>query len=163
MTSQYDNKKIIPMAFDAGTPGSATVAAILRTLPDKTGKAGKVLKVSANEEGCEWGDGPDTKAVWGQITGTLSAQTDLDTALSGKQKTIVASTLTLAAADWSESTQTIQVTGVTAAGTVLAIPAKFADWVAAGIYLSAKGDGTLTFTCGETVPASDIDVTVIIL
>jgi len=49
--------------------------------------AGKILKSTNTTGGLEWGDMP-ASAVWGNITGTLSAQTDLQTALNGKQATL---------------------------------------------------------------------------
>ncbi len=48
------------------------------------GTTGQLLaKIDADDFNTEW-VAPPTSAVWGAITGTLSDQTDLDTALSGK-------------------------------------------------------------------------------
>ena len=70
---------------------------------------------------------------------------------------------TLAVADWSSNTQTVNVTGVTATNTVFVspAPASAADFAAAGIVCTAQGSGTLTFTC-DTVPSNAITVNVVI-
>lgn len=71
---------------------------------------------------------------------------------------------TLVAASWSSSTQTINVTGVTASNNVIVAPAPAsqADYTSAGIMCTAQGAGTLTFTCTST-PASDLTVNVLIM
>lgn len=71
---------------------------------------------------------------------------------------------TLAVADWSSNTQTVNVTGVTASNVVFVAPApaSAADYAAAGIVCIAQGAGTLTFTC-TTVPSNAITVNVVIL
>ena len=71
---------------------------------------------------------------------------------------------TLAVADWSSNTQTVNVTGVTASNIVFVspAPASAADYAAAGIVCTAQGSGTLTFTC-TTVPSNAITVNVVIL
>jgi len=78
--------------------------------------------------------------------------------------TKVNTTITLASADWSSNSQTVNVTGMTATGVVFPcpIPADQADYTAAGIICSAQAAGTLTFTC-DTVPSGDIDVTVVMM
>ena len=49
------------------------------------GTAGQVLaKINGTNYNTEWIDPPDEFAVWGQITGSLSAQLDLASALAGK-------------------------------------------------------------------------------
>lgn len=54
MPTQYDDKKIIPQPFPEGTGENAMVDAIIRTLPDKTGKHGKYLMCSDDEQSAEW-------------------------------------------------------------------------------------------------------------
>jgi hypothetical protein len=52
------------------------------------GTAGQVLaKINGTNYNTEWIDPPDEFAVWGQITGSLSAQLDLASALAGKYPT----------------------------------------------------------------------------
>lgn len=78
--------------------------------------------------------------------------------------TKVNTTITLAAANWSSNTQTVNVTGMTADGVVFPcpIPSDQSDYTSAGILCTAQAAGTLTFTC-TSVPTSDIDVTVVML
>lgn len=73
-------------------------------------------------------------------------------------------TVTLTAAGWSSNEQTVSATWVTASNTVIVSPAPssigdYADW---GVYASAQGSGTLTFSCDEE-PTSDITVNVLIM
>lgn len=72
--------------------------------------------------------------------------------------------VTLTAAGWSSGSQTVLVTNVTAANTVLVSPAPagYSDYCDAGIVCTAQAAGTLTFTCSDA-PASDIVVNVLIL
>lgn len=73
-------------------------------------------------------------------------------------------TATLAVADWSNNTQTVNVTGVTASNNVIvaAAPASQSDYTTAGILCTAQGAGTLSFSCVQT-PTSAITVNVLIL
>ena len=103
-------------------------------LPSQTGNAGKFLTTNG------------TAASWADITSTPSTMP------------------TLAVADWSNNTQTVNVTGVTATNTVFVspAPASAADYASAGIVCTAQGAGTLTFTC-TTVPSNAITVNVVCL
>jgi len=78
--------------------------------------------------------------------------------------TKVNTTITLAAANWSSNTQTVNVTGMTATGVVFPSPdpADQSAYTGAGILCTAQGSGTLTFTC-TSVPSADIDVNVVML
>lgn len=70
----------------------------------------------------------------------------------------------LTVAGWSNNTQTVSVTGVTASNIVIVspAPASAADYAAAGIVCTAQGTDSLTFTC-TTVPSNAITVNVIIM
>lgn len=72
-------------------------------------------------------------------------------------------TVTIGASDWSNNTCTKNVTGVTASNDVLVTyaPASKAAYIAADVYCSAQGAGTLTFRC-TTTPTSAIKVNVMI-
>ena len=76
----------------------------------------------------------------------------------------VNSTITLAAADWSSNTQTVNVTGMTATGIVFASPDPTyqSAYTSAGILCTAQAAGTLTFTC-TTTPSSNINVNIVML
>lgn len=103
-------------------------------LPSQTGNAGKFLTTNG------------TDASWADITSTPATMP------------------TLAVADWSNNTQIVNVTGVTATNTVFVspAPASAADYASAGIVCTAQGAGTLTFTC-TTVPSNAITVNVVCL
>lgn len=83
---------------------------------------------------------------------------------NSKQSAISSTTATLAVNSWSSGTQTVNVTGVTSSNTVVVSPApsSVSDYASAGIYCSAQGSGTLTFTC-STTPTSAITVNVMIV
>lgn len=70
----------------------------------------------------------------------------------------------LTVAGWSNNTQTVTVTGVTATNTVFVspAPASAADYAAAGIVCTAQAADSLTFTC-TTVPTNAITVNVVIM
>ena len=72
-------------------------------------------------------------------------------------------TATLAVNDWSNNSQTVNVTGVTASNLVQVAPAPASnsDYVSGGVLCTAQGSGTLTFTC-TTTPTSAITVNVVI-
>lgn len=76
----------------------------------------------------------------------------------------VARTAALTIAGWSDNTQTVSVTGVTANSilTVTYAPASHDAWLDAGVYCSAQGAGTLTFTC-ESVPSAALTANIVIL
>ena len=74
-----------------------------------SGAAQKFVKVKADESGLEFVAGADVVAAWGSITGTLSAQTDLQAALSGKQP--IDATLTALAGVTTVADRLIYATG----------------------------------------------------
>lgn len=73
-------------------------------------------------------------------------------------------TVTLAVADWANSTQTVTATGVTASNNVVVSPAptSTSDYVSAGILCTAQASNSLTFTC-TTTPSTAISVNVLII
>ena len=64
---------------------------------------------------------------------------------------------------WSGTTATVNVTGVTASNDVIVAPAPASTtaWASAGIYCSAQGAGTLTFTC-STAPSEAVTANVMV-
>ncbi len=57
------------------------------------GTTGQVLKKGSNTDfDIEWGTGGGSGGSWGSISGTLSDQTDLQTALNAKQATLISAT-----------------------------------------------------------------------
>lgn len=97
-------------------------------------------------------------AVQGGIIGEneISIITDADTTES--------LTVTLAAANWVNDSQTVTATGVTATNTVIVAPypTDAEDYAAAGVLCVAQGAGTLTFSC-TTTPVNDLQVNVVII
>lgn len=84
--------------------------------------------------------------------------------IGNKQNQHINTTATLLAASWSNKTQTVSVTGVTADNTVIVSPdpASFLVYGASGVYCSAQAANSLTFTCNN-VPSSNLTVNVVIL
>ena len=72
---------------DKNIGGGSTFISLSDTPVNYTGSAGKVLAVNVGENAVEFIDAPNS-AVWGNITGTLSDQTDLQNALNGKAPTV---------------------------------------------------------------------------
>lgn len=72
--------------------------------------------------------------------------------------------VTIGVSDWDNSTCTKFVMGVTPTNTVIvsASPSSISDYTSAGVFCSAQGAGTLTFTCSST-PLSAITVNILIM
>jgi hypothetical protein len=89
-------------------------------------------------------------------------QVDVQPSSGGGSST--STTASLVVANWSNNSQTVNVTGVTANNNVIVAPAPAsqANYTAAGIICTAQGAGTLTFTC-QSVPSSAITVNVLII
>lgn len=86
----------------------------------------------------------------------------IQTQLNSKQGAFSNTSVTLTSAGWSSNTQTVTVSGMTATKIVWVspAPASSADYSAGGVYCSAQGSNSLTFTCA-TQPSVDITVNVI--
>lgn len=77
---------------------------------------------------------------------------------------VITRTVTLAANGWSSGAQTVTVSGVTSSNNVIvsSAPSSYQAYISAGIYCSAQGSNSLTFTC-MTTPSSALTVNVLIL
>lgn len=97
-------------------------------------------------------------------TSTKGAMSSADKTKLNTMMRPVASTVTLEVANWSNDTQTIIAEGVTTTGHIIVspAPASINDYVDAGIYCVAQGEGSLTFTC-ENTPEVAISVQVLIV
>lgn len=73
-----------PVATIADVSGVTTFTALSDTPADYTSQQGKLVKVNATEDGLIFGDPSGATVSWGDISGTLSNQTDLDLALNAK-------------------------------------------------------------------------------
>ena len=69
--------------------------------------------------------------------------------------------VSISASAWSGTTATVSASAVTATSDVIIAPApaSIAAWAAAGVYCSAQGAGTLTFTC-STAPTAALTANV---
>jgi hypothetical protein len=77
---------------------------------------------------------------------------------------VTSTTATLAVADWSSSTQTITVNGVTSSNVVIVSPQPLSsgDYATAGVLCTAQNTNSLTFTCTQT-PSNAIDLSIVII
>lgn len=98
--------------------------------------------------------------------GTNYAVTTIGEELFGSSggSSIITTTATLTVNGWSNNTQTVSVTGVTATNTIIATydTGSRREYLDSDIYCSAQGAGTLTFTCGS-VPSSAVTVNIMII
>lgn len=81
---------------------------------------------------------------------------------TGVQKSINAANVTLTTNGWSNKSQTVSISGLTANSEFVAAPNTAAGWAAAAdamVFPPTAGAGTLTFTC-DSVPAANIPITV---
>ena len=84
-SSEYDDIKIIPQPADKSTKWYTTIERIRDRLPSLEGQAGKILKVSASEESCEWAAGGSGGIVsFADIIGSPSDNQALSTELQKK-------------------------------------------------------------------------------
>ena len=77
---------------------------------------------------------------------------------------MVTKTVTLSASSWSNDTQTVNVSGVTANNTILVgyNPESYEVYSDAGIRCIGQGNNTLTFSC-ESIPSVNVSANVVIL
>lgn len=94
----------------------------------------------------------------------LALRNYIDWELAKKQDVINTITVTLASANRNNDEITVTATGVTATNSVIVspVPSDISDYTSAGIYCSAQGTDSLTFSC-STTPSGDIDVNVMII
>lgn len=82
------------------------------------------------------------------------------------QSPVKSATVTLSANAWSGNSQTINVSNVTVSSLVTVAPVPTAQnrtaYLESGVYCSAQGAGTLTFTC-EDVPSVNLNVNIQII
>lgn len=100
----------------------------------------------------------------GVKTAVDTVNANITSAVSGKQNTLVSTTVTLAVANWSSSSQTITgIAGLTADSIVWVTPAPAShdEYTESSIRATAQGSGSLTFACTDT-PTNDLVVNVVI-
>ena len=91
--------------------------------------------------------------TFGSMTGSIQDNGENNIVFNGG----ASGQITLSSSGWSGNSQTVSATGVTATNTVTIGPAPSSMNAAmqAGVYCSAQGQGTLTFTC-SSVPSSSL-------
>lgn len=92
------------------------------------------------------------------------ALNNLNTSIGAKQEKHKLISVYLSSSNWSNMEQTVSASGVTANNTIIlsSAPANHVAYGEAGIYCSAQGENTLTFTCSET-PSTNLTVNVLIM
>ena len=100
--------------------------------------------------------------IQGTISGIETEISGLNSNLNAKQNNITSVTITLTASGWSDNTQTVSASNVTAGNIVWVspAPASFDAYGKSGIRATAQGAGTITFTCTK-VPTGDLTVEVV--
>lgn len=135
---------------------NSAIKAIDFPIDSVNGKTGAV-HLGASDVGAV----PTSRTINGKA---LSDNISLSTSDIGAQEKHNTKIVSLTASNWSNFTQTVSVSGVTANSTIVVTPApaSHAVYGEAGVYCSAQSNGTLTFACSET-PATNLNVNVLIL
>lgn len=111
-----------------------------------------------------FGEGKNKEQVYKMDEVIPAVHTEFDPLLNLKQNKHSNVTVSLLAASWSNKSQTVNVTGVTANNTIIvsAAPASIDEYGACGVVCTTQDAGTLTFTCKNT-PTNNLSVNVVIL
>lgn len=104
----------------------------------------------------------EISTIQGSISGIETEISGLNSNLSTKQNNITSVTVTLSASGWSDNTQTVSASNVTASNIIWVspAPASFDAYGKAGVRATAQGAGTITFTCVK-VPTENLSVEVV--
>ena len=107
------------------------------------------------------GGSPVLSIAKGGTGATTAEQARTNLGAEGKH---TSSTVTLTSSGWSSNSQTVSVSGMTATLDIVVSPAPASQeaWGKAGIYCSAQGAGTLTFTC-KSAPTTNLTANILIL
>ena len=127
------------------------ILAALKNDLDFTGNADKYIKVNATADGFEFA--AVTAPTWGSITGTLSDQTDLQTALDGKLAAAVSintqtASYTLVLAD---ANKLVRMNVASANNLTIPPNSSVAFGVGTVLYVEQMGAGTTTVVAGSGV------------
>ena len=107
------------------------------------------------------GGGPVLSIAKGGTGATSAAEARTNLGAEGKH---TSSTVTLTSSGWSGNLQTVSVSGMAATLDIVVSPAPASQeaWGKAGVYCSAQGTGTLTFTC-KSVPTTNLTANILTL
>ena len=153
--AKYNNNDGTPATISSTSIGTLQISGISCIFD------GSILALTQNKNigssGTKWGTGFITK---------LNNGADIEVPTTGGTMAVIGvnTTITLASANWSSNSQTVNVNGVTATGIVFVSPdpTDQSAYTSAGIICSAQAAGSLEFTCTNT-PTNDIDVVVVML
>lgn len=103
---------------------------------------------------------PNVQANWNETSSSSDAYIQNKPTIPS----VSSITVSLIVANWSNSSQTVTATGVTASNNVVVSPAPSSidDYVSGGIKCTAQASNSLTFTC-TTTPTTAISVNVLIV
>ena len=186
-TTADDYIKNKPSLATVATSGSYADLSGKPTIPSKTSdltndsgfttNTGTITSVKMNGSTVSSSGEADLGTVITDISGkqdTLVSGTNIktinSTSLLGSgdiavQSEIASTTVTISVANWNATTSCSKsVTGVTASNNVIVspAPASIEAWQSSGVYCSAQGSGTLTFTCSST-PSASLTVNVLVI
>lgn len=96
--------------------------------------------------------------------GTNAATAEQARANLGVETKHLSSTVTIPSSGWSDNSQTVNVSGMTATLDIVIVPApdSYENWGKFGVYCSAQGEGTLAFVC-KNIPDTELTANLLIL
>ena len=154
--------------FTVDTPGVIKGSTLDGTVAAETDGTGSVngwdtvkTSISNNTESIGTING-QISTIQGSVSNMETEISGLNSNLNAKQNTITSVTITLTASGWSNSSQTVSASNVTASNIVWVspAPASFDAYGKAGVRATAQADGSITFTCTKA-PAKDLTVKVV--
>ena len=164
-TAKIPKSKLPGKAIISGQICGAHSADYLEVYEDTLDiQTNKIVIESAKE--WHWNGVSSSAAAYGDASTTYIEIYRVDgiTTPANSKGVIALKTVTLPKTGWSSLTQTVAVDDVTANNSVLvcAAPSSQTAFMGSGVYCSAQGANSLTFTCGTT-PTIDLTVNVIIV
>lgn len=154
--------------FTSETPGlikGSTADGTVAAEADGTGSVNgwDTVKTSINNHTESIGTiNGEISTIQGSISSIETEISGLNSNLNTKQNNITSVTVTLSASGWSDNTQTVSASNVTASNIIWVspAPASFDAYGKAGVRATAQGAGTITFTCVK-VPTENLSVEVV--
>lgn len=147
-------------------PNNTGTIALTSDIPTRgtAASGGTTLSLVNTGDMYTWNNKQDA-LVSGTNIKTVNNESLLGSGNIAVQTAITSQTVSISVANWNATTTcTKSVTGVTSSNNVIVAPApsSMSDWASSGVYCSAQGSGTLTFTA-STTPSADMTVNVMII